>query len=302
MTNQPADPRGLAVWQREFLQRERLPEAYMAAANTYFDVLAQVLAAHASAHPGVFVLGVNGSQGSGKSTLCSYLGLALRHSHGLNVVSMSLDDFYRTQDERCRLAKEVHPLLATRGVPGTHDVDLLKQTLDSLEGTEGEVWVPRFDKARDDRCDRSRWTRICCPVDLVILEGWCLGARPQELSDLETPCNELERIEDEDGRWRRFVNQALAAEFAPLYAHIDFWVMLQAPGFEHVLRWRSEQEAKLRLSASGNSAGIMTEEQLERFVAHYERLTNSCLQNLPAEVDVLFRLDPERRIVGTRGI
>lgn len=278
-----------------------MPLTYLDTASQYFDPLAERLAGQSREQSQTLVVGINGSQGSGKSTLCDYLCQALQAKHGLTATALSLDDFYLTRAQRQDLARQVHPLLATRGVPGTQDIALLRRTLRALQGDAASVAVPRFDKAEDDRFAREQWARVPSPVDIILLEGWCLGARSVGRAELASHCNALERDEDSQGRWRGYVNQALAQEHEALYTDIDFWVMLKAPDFEHVLRWRTEQEDKLR-AARGAGAGLMNQQQLERFIAHFERHTRSCLEQLPGRVDVLFSLDPERRIESVRGL
>ena len=257
----------------------------------------------ARATEGPLFVGLNGSQGSGKSTLCDYLCTALAADGGLKAVNLSLDDVYLTHDERLRLGERVHPLLRTRGVPGTHDMALLGHTLDQLAATTpGSVAVPRFDKSIDDRHPRERWSDTSTPLDVVLLEGWCLGARSVDERELTEPLNELERREDPDGSWRRYVNTQLREHFEPLYERLDFWVMLAAPGFETVLRWRTEQERKLADAVQGRGDGLMDDAELQRFVAHFERCTRQCLADLPRRVDILFSLDEERQIVAARGV
>jgi len=291
------------AWRKTFLAEERLAAAYLDTATACFDPLAARLAAQARAAAAPILVGVNGSQGSGKSTLCAYLCAALRERHGLRAIDLSLDDFYLTHGERAHLAASVHPLLCTRGVPGTHDVALLRSILAALrDGTEGVVRVPRFDKAQDDRYPVQAWTEVARPLDVVLLEGWCLGAEAVDARALEEPLNGLERDEDGDGIWRRYVNDALGQAFEPLYDGIDLWIMLAAPAFEQVLAWRSEQEEKLRERRGGLGAGLMDGAALQRFVAHFERVTRQCLETLPGRVDVLLQLDAQRNIIGARGL
>lgn len=310
MADDPAIEEPLAHWQRDFLRRQQLPSGYLDSAARWFDPLALRLCAAAAtvAHP--LVVGVNGCQGSGKSTLCDYLSARLKALHGCNTVSLSLDDFYLTRDQRRQLALEVHPLLATRGVPGTHDIPLLRHTLEALRsagrvhaeggvesrrggaGEDHSVDIPRFDKGSDDRSPAASWDRVTGPVDIILLEGWCLGARPVDV--LEPPLNMLEASEDPDGAWRRHINEVLAADFVPLYPQIDLWIMLRAPDFDCVYRWRLEQEQKLALAGKGNA--IMSDKQLARFIQHYERLTRRCLESLPPAVDVLYQLDTTRAV------
>ena len=291
-----------APWQVEFLRRHSLAPDYLLHAQKWFDPLADILAAHQNSAAGPLLVAVNGSQGSGKTTLCAYLLARLQAIHGLRAVSLSLDDFYLTRAEREALAATRHPLLRTHGVPATHDMALLGTTLDALLAPRGAapVAVPRFDKAADDRRPRSAWEQVTGPVHIVLLEGWCLGARPQDAAQLARPINQLEREEDPDGRWRARVNDALARDFPALYQRVHYWVMLQAPSFAAVYAWRLEQEQKLRLATGGAGQGLMSDAAVARFIQFYQRLTEHCLASLPEQVDCLYRLDSGRRITACR--
>ncbi len=288
---------GWRPWQQAFLERHRLAPSYLATAQKWFDPLVDALVAHHRGAARALLVGVNGCQGSGKTTLTDYLVCALAARHGLNAISLSLDDCYLGRAERARLAAEVHPLLVTRGVPGTHDMPLLQHTLDALLNFAGPVSLPAFDKAHDDRCPPGSWRQVEAAPDLVLLEGWCLGARPSAVGE---PVNELERLEDPDGRWRRFVNEALARDFLPLYGRVHRWIMLRAPSFDCVYRWRLEQERKLAAARGAGASGIMDERALARFIMHYQRLTEDCLQDLPGRVDHLLALDEHRQVIGSQ--
>ncbi len=286
-------------WQKEFLQLHQLDKAYLSMAANWFDPLAAGLAACHSGLSRPILVAVNGSQGSGKSTLADYLVAVLENNHQRSAIALSLDDFYVTRRERIQLSQTVHPLLATRGVPGTHDMALLDDTLDALltGGREATLRIPRFDKAMDDRRPESDWDRLCGPVDIVILEGWCLGVTPQSPEELISPVNSLEEKEDAQGLWRSYVNEAIKTRFLPLYDRVDQWIMLQAPSFDCVFRWRLEQEQKLAGRASGGSRqGLMSEAELATFVQHYQRLTEVCLNHLPDKVHYRYLLDWQRNI------
>jgi D-glycerate 3-kinase len=242
-------------------------------------------------HRGLFVLGICGAQGSGKSTLVAALAERLA-CEGLRVAGLSLDDLYLTRAERRALAQAVHPLFATRGVPGTHDVALGLATIEALERGEAAA-LPRFDKALDDRAPLARWPQAPAQTQVLLFEGWCLGARPQR--DVADPVNALEADEDPQAIWRGYANVALAGPYAALFARVDRLVLLAAPGFEVVARWREEQEAQLR--AQGGPA-VMAPDQVTRFIAHYERLTRWILTEMPQRADLTVRLGPEREVLG----
>lgn len=239
------------------------------------------------------VIGLSGLQGSGKSTLARQLIDAAR-DRGDAAQVLSLDDFYFGRRDRDRLARTVHPLLRTRGVPGTHDVALLLSTLASLTRASPRrpVPLPRFDKGTDTRLPPSRWRQVTRRPSLVVIEGWCIGVPPESPAALETPINALERREDRDARWRRYVNDRLAGEHARLGARLDGLVMLQAPGWPVVTRWRSEQEQALHRRGAPQA---MDAAGLRRFLMHYERISRHALAVLPARADLIVPLDRQRR-------
>lgn len=241
---------------------------------------------------GLFVLGICGAQGSGKSTLAAALALRLAEQ-GVRAAALSLDDLYLSRAARQRLAAEVHPLFATRGVPGTHDPALGLATLAALDRGEPAL-LPRFDKAQDEPLPRARWPLAPRGTQVLLFEGWCLGARPQEPAELSDPVNQLERLEDPQALWRRHANAALAGNYQRLFARIDRLVLLAAPDWETVARWREEQEAELRAASPAGALGVMDPAQVRRFVQHYERITRAILTEMPPRADRVIRLGRDR--------
>jgi D-glycerate 3-kinase len=241
-----------------------------------------------------WLIGLSGLQGSGKSTLAAQL-VELAARRGMFALALSIDDFYFGRAARGRLARDVHPLLATRGVPGTHDLDLLHATVNALQTPtrRNPARVPRFDKGTDTRVAPSRWHRIGQMPELVILEGWCIGVPPQTASKLLRPLNRLERDEDRDARWRTWVNAQLRQHYVPLWRRLDRLVMLQAPAYAIVARWRDEQERALRRRAAPRA---LSPAALRRFLMHYERLSRQALKTLPARADLRIVLDAKRHV------
>lgn len=244
------------------------------------------------------VFGINGAQGSGKSTAAAFLRDELLSAHGLRAVVLSLDDFYLPRAARLALAAEVHPLLLTRGVPGTHDVALGIASLRQLQGLPPgqSLALPRFSKAEDDRLPASRWPSVEGPVDLLLFEGWCVGTPPQPPSELVLDVNDLEAREDADGRWRRIVNEQLGGAYADWFALLDALLFLRVPDFDCVRRWRWQQEQETAGLAGGATAGLQSRDQLDRFIQHYQRLTAHALRLLPARADVLLRLETDHSV------
>ncbi len=237
------------------------------------------------------VIGLCGAQGSGKSTIAAALAERIP-----DTVVLSLDDLYLAKAERERLAQVVHPLLRTRGVPGTHDVGLGEAVLGDVRAGR-PVRLPRFDKAIDDRAPESAWPQVA-GARLLIFEGWCVGARPQPDEALEAPVNALERDEDADRRWRRYVNSALADRYPPLFA-LDALVLLAAPGFEVVSRWRLQQEHALAadIAADRRTGRAMRDDEVARFIQFYQRLTEHILREMPGRADLTVRFDAARKVI-----
>jgi D-glycerate 3-kinase len=260
-----------------------------------FAPLAGYIAGRANSGGAPHLVGIAGAQGTGKSTAAALLTCLLEAGLGLRCATLSLDDLYLTQAERAELARRVHPLLATRGVPGTHDVALGQRVLGALAaaGPGQRVRLPRFDKARDDRALESEFAEVEGPFDCVLFEGWCVGARPEPEAALARPINALEREQDPDGRLRRFANAQLAGPYRTLFAEIDTLVFLAAPDLQSSLAWRTRQEHELR-ARHGAGTG-MDDAQLARFVQHYERISRHMLQEMPGRADVVLRLDRDHR-------
>jgi D-glycerate 3-kinase len=244
------------------------------------------------------VVGLAGGQGTGKSTWARLLQVLLEQGFGLRTVVLSLDDYYLPRAERAQLAQQVHPLLVTRGVPGTHDVYTLSAHLKQLRSaSDGDVVrLFRFSKAHDDRLPEIHSQRG--PWDVILFEGWCVGARPQSPSELRDPINELERAEDPNGVFRHFVNQQLTTDYARLWTQLDRLIFLAPPAMSSVLVFRAEQERKLAKQQTFATAGLMDRTQLARFIAHFERVTRQMLTAAPAYADVVVRLDEQRRVHG----
>jgi D-glycerate 3-kinase len=241
-----------------------------------------------------YLLGLSGLQGSGKSTLAREMK-AQAEARGWPTEVLSLDDFYYSRSEREVLAHQIHPLLRTRGVPGTHEIELLLSVLAAFPQASEKLPVsyPRFDKGRDTRVAPSRWPRVTRPPRLVILEGWAMGIRPQTQIALEEPINQLEREEDPDGRWRHWVNKQLRG-YQPLWRKLDALIVLQAPNWEVVRKWRSEQEEEL---LARHAPLAMDADTMVRFLAHFERLSRHALATLPALADTSVEYDDHRHVV-----
>jgi len=271
-----------------FLAEERLPESFRKTAARVCEPLAARAAALRADLDRTAFVGLCGAQGSGKSTIAAAT-VRILEAQGLNAVCLSLDDFYLSRDARTWLAEKVHPLLAVRGPPGTHDAALACVVLDAL-ARPGTTPLPAFDKAQDERRPQAAWRHAEGPLDVVMLEGWCVGARPQPKAMLGPAINALEALGDPDRRWRRYIDRQLGGPYQALFGRLDALALLAAPGFGVVTAWRTEQERKLRERTGGG----MSDEAVAKFVMHYERLTRWILEEMPGRADWVVPLGTDR--------
>ncbi len=270
--------------------------------EAFYLPIAHLLEAKISQQQDTFFLAINGCQGSGKSTLSEFLAEYFHANTNISVAILSLDDFYFSRQERNGLAVKISPLLATRGVPGTHDTNLLAQVLTDLNRGVKNLALPRFDKSTDDPFPKSEWPILKHKVDLVIMEGWCWGVKSQTTSALREPVNKLEKDQDPLATWRHYVNQALLNEYEPLYSQMDYWIMLKAPSFDNVFNWRLEQEQKLAQKVAGQTGKkVMSEQEVYNFIQYYQRLTEQALMTLPQRCDIVLALDENRHLSLEKG-
>ncbi|MCU4674833.1 hypothetical protein N7931_04210 [Catenovulum sp. 2E275] len=285
----------------ELIETHKLPAHFSQIVEHYYLPLCARLVQLKKAKSDTLYVAINGSQGSGKSTMAAFLTDLLNKIWQLKVANLSIDDFYLTRKERKHLAEHIHPLLMTRGVPGTHDIPLALQTLKKLANPNKSVPVVRFNKAIDDRANETQWSYIDGPVDIVILEGWCMGIEAQSEADLYTPINKLESEEDSNAKWRHYVNDQLMNHYPNLFKQFDYLIMLKAPSFDCVYQWRKRQEDKLKANA-GLQTHVMSEPELKRFIEHYQRLTEHALTELPTKANVVFNLDESQHFTQVTGL
>lgn len=280
---------------REEIRARQLPNSFANVVRTTYREIAEALLMRNTQAQRPLVVGVCGCQGSGKSTLTAFLKLLLDWQAQSTAI-LSLDDLYLTRRQREKLAREIHPLFATRGVPGTHDVSLGLKTLQSLRNASARsrTPMPAFEKSRDDRKPRAEWQTFKGRPAFILFEGWCVDARSQAPAALRKPVNRLERDCDPDGIWRAYVNDRLAGPYQELFATVDVLIFMQAPSFDCVYKWRGLQEKKLRRSKRGHA--VMDKKQLQNFIMHYERLTRWMLKEMPGRTDILLPLGTDQHI------
>lgn len=295
----------------ELIHQEALPESYADTVKQTILPLAQSIHQLRQQKDHPVLVGIHGAQGTGKSTLTLFLKTLLTEYHGLPTACFSLDDLYLTRAERQHLADTVHPLLLTRGVPGTHDIVLGQQVIGRLKTAEPDqrTPIPAFDKSRDDRCPPEDWPVFQGRAEIILVEGWCLGARAEtDEQALRQPLNALERQEDPDVVWRHHVNGQLQSDYRRFFDQLDCLIMLRASSMECVLQWRTLQEHKLaeRIrrapkqgdhgASSAQQLRIMSDDEVARFIMHYERITRACLAEMPGRADVVIEVGEDHSL------
>ena len=240
------------------------------------------------------VVGIAGPQGSGKTTLVAAYAAAHK-----SAAHFSLDDVYLPASHRRLLAQAVHPLFATRGPPGTHNVLQLTETLDELleAAIGGQTFLPAFDKVTDNPVHATRKPVFRGKPSVILLDGWCLGATEQKEEQLAIPANDLEAKEDAQSVWRREVNQNLGGGYQHAFGRLDAILYLRAPSFDIVHDWRCQQEEGLL----GHALADADRQRVARFIAHFERITRHMMEG-GRRADIEVQLDARRNVTEVRHI
>ena len=244
------------------------------------------------------ILGLSGGQGIGKTTISSIITLILKKYFKLNIFKISIDDFYKTRKERFLLSKKIHSLLMTRGVPGTHDINIMLNFFKRVKKNNFKsLKLPKFDKAIDDRCKKSSWYTIKKRPDIIIFEGWCVGAMAQKNTLLKKSINSLEKKNDKNLIWRRFVNDQLQTKYKKLFGHLDNLLYLKAKNFNLLQQWRIKQEKKLWLKLKKRkNLKIMNKLEVINFMQTYQRITQNMIKDVPKYASIIFKLNSNHQI------
>ena len=244
------------------------------------------------------IIGLAGGQGSGKTTISSILSLILKKYFKLKVFKISIDDFYKTKKQREILSKDKHSLLLTRGVPGTHDIKIMLDFFRKIKTKNFKsLKLPKFNKANDDRYKKKHWYKLKSRPDVVIFEGWCVGAKPQSLRLLKKPINALEKAYDKNLKWRRFVNLQLKTNYKKLYSQLDSLLYLKVKNFNLLKKWRIKQEEKLWLkSKSRKNLKIMNKKEVINFMQTYQRITEQMFKDAPKYSSIIMNLNKNHQI------
>ena len=231
---------------------------------------------------------IAGSQGSGKSSLSKLIKLYLEKFCYKSVVIISMDDFYLSKSQRAQLSKNIHPLFLTRGVPGTHDLELMNKKIGQIFKKEFPIYLPIFDKVSDTR---KRTYKKVLKADVIVFEGWCAGAQPVDLNYLQKNFNNLEKHKDKNFIWRNSYNKYLN-EYQKLFSQFNFFIYFQFNQWDHVLNWKYKQELELR----DKKKDLGLKKYLREFIQYYEKISKWMHLNVPKYCNILIKLDAHQKI------
>jgi D-glycerate 3-kinase len=248
------------------------------------------------------MIGLAGGQGSGKTTISSILTLILKKYFKLNVFKISIDDFYKTRKDRKVLSITKHPLLMTRGVPGTHDIELMLKFFKKVKSKKFKsLDVPKFNKATDDRYKKNLWYKLKSKPDVVIFEGWCVGAQAQKSKQLRKPINSLEKVRDQSIKWRLYVNNQLKTKYKTLFKQLDGLLYLKAKNFNILKNWRLKQERKLWTQTKNKkNLKIMSSGDVINFMQTYQRITQQMFKDAIKNSSIIMNLNNNHQIQNIR--
>ena len=245
-----------------------------------------------------YFVGLAGGQGTGKTTTSSLIKIILSKYFKLDVFRISIDDFYKTRKERISLSKRVHPMLLTRGVPGTHDINMMLNFFKKSKSKKFKrLKLPIFNKAIDDRFSKKHWYDLKKKPDVIIFEGWCVGAKSEKNNTLKKTINSMEKTKDQKQIWRKYVNDQLKSKYKKLYSQLDCLIYLKAKNFSLLQKWRLKQERKLWVKSKKNlNTKIMSKDNVLTFMQTYQRVTQNMFKYTPKYASVIINLNSNHQI------
>ena len=236
-----------------------------------------------------------GGQGSGKTTLSFFIQKLLSEVLKRPAMGFSIDDIYKSQEERKFLAQTIHPLCYVRGVPGTHDIDMGLNLIERLSAANSDAItpIPSFCKPEDRHYPQEKWPVYKGRPHFIFFDAWCGGAKPISEEDWAGPINQLEVEEDPEGVWSKWSNRELSKDYQTLFNMFDLLLMIKVPSMEFVYqsRWIQEQTLAKTVTDPELKKKIMTKDEVYRFVMHYERLTHYILEEIPKFSDIVISRD-----------
>jgi D-glycerate 3-kinase len=245
-----------------------------------------------------YFVGLAGGQGTGKTTISSLIKIILTKYFKLKVFRISIDDFYKTRKERISLSKRIHSMLLTRGVPGTHDINMMLSFFRKVKSKKFKRFkLPTFNKAIDDRFKKKHWYDLKDKPDVIIFEGWCVGAKSEKNNTLKKTINSMEKVKDQKKIWRKYVNHQLKSKYKNLYSQLNCLIYLKATNFNLLQKWRLKQERKLWIKSKIKSnSKIMSKGDVINFMQTYQRITENMFRYVPKYASIILNLNTNHQI------
>ena len=189
-------------------------------------------------------------------------------------------------------------MLLTRGVPGTHDINMMLNFFKKAKRNKFKrLKLPTFNKAIDDRFNKKYWYDLKERPDVIIFEGWCVGAKSEKNSSLKKTINSMEKAKDQKQIWRKYVNDQLKSKYKKLYSQLNCLIYLKAKNFSLLQKWRLKQERKLWVKSKVKSnLKIMSRGDVINFMQTYQRITQNMFKNMPKYASIIFNLNSNHQI------
>ena len=189
-------------------------------------------------------------------------------------------------------------MLLTRGVPGTHDINMMLNFFRKAKSKKFKrLKLPTFNKAIDDRSNKKNWYDLKIKPDVIIFEGWCVGAKAEKNITLNKTINSMEKAKDQNQIWRKYVNQQLKSKYKNLYSQLNCLIYLKANSFNLLQKWRLKQERKLWLSSKKKiNLKIMSKGDVINFMQTYQRITQNMFRNAPKYASIILNLNDNHQI------
>lgn len=254
---------------------------------------------------GPVVIGISGPQGSGKTTVSSKLTDYVNENTDLHAITLLLDDFYLTYNDQIKLNQlcvdkyDGNKLLQGRGLPGTHDIDLLTEVLENfLKGME--FHTVGYDKSlQNGKGDRIPETKTFNPpkVDVIFLEGWFLGFKP--LVDIPKSTDPI--VNQHKPQHLKLVDDFLI-KYQRAFGYCQYSVIIETPDIDNVFQWRLQQEHQLirerGMGMTDNEVKLFVDRYMPVYKLYYHELCNSGLSTKGNNLVV--KIDIDRSVVGAQ--
>ena len=237
---------------------------------------------------------IAGSQGIGKTTFLKIIKDVFENELEKNVFSINLDNYYYDKQFRKKIAKKIHPLFNTRGVPGTHNIKQLNKDVDSFMNSKYPINIPIYDKLNDKKLKKNNIIKKDCSI--LILEGWCVGCPPLNAKYLNKDINFLEKKFDKKKKWRNYYNIQLQSDYKKLFKKFNSTIYLRNKSFLQILNWRNNQEINLQKNKNLKNNLGMSKNEIERFIQYYEKITKWMMKEMPKKSNLIIDINENLEI------